>query len=93
MENYVGKEEFNNLVKRVDKMETTMENSEKLLQEIERKIDVIYEKLNAKEEMNLLKMKPLEDRIAKLESGISWLWKLLATIIITGIVTAIINFN
>lgn len=92
-EEFVGRNEFDQLKEKVDKLEKTMENSENLLREIERKIDVIGEKISSSEQINVLKINPIESRVTKLENGINWLWKLCATVIITGIITAIINFR
>ena len=74
-ENYVGKGEFNILVKRVDKMEATMENSERLLQQIERKIDVISEKIINADKQEQLKLAPMEEKLNEVKDNQKWLWR------------------
>ena len=64
-----------------------------LLQQIDKKIDVIGEKINNGEKIDELKIQPIEKRLQKLEDNQGWLWKLCASIIITGIIGAIITFK
>ena len=92
-EEYVRKEEFNSLKDEVQEIKKEMAESSKLLQEIERKIDIISEKINTSNEISELKIMPLDNRVTKLENGINWLWKLCAATIITGVITAVINFR
>lgn len=74
-ENYVGKEEFNILVKRVDKMEEQNEKNEKLLQEVDKKVSVILEKITNASATEDLKLSPIEKRINELEDSKKWLWR------------------
>ncbi len=90
MDEYVSRKEFEDFKKEM--LEKT-ENNQKLLQEIVRKIDVIAEKIATGEKIDELKLQPLTARVTKLEENQSWLWKLCASIIITGIISAIITFN
>ena len=64
-----------------------------LLQQIDKKIDVIGEKIANGEKIDELKIQPIEKRLQKLEDNQGWLWKLCASIIITGIIGAIITFK
>ena len=92
-ENYVERKEFEALKEEVNEIKNAMSESNKMLQEIERKVDVINQKLDTSAEINKLKIEPIVSRITKVENGIGWLWKLCATIIVTGIVTAVISFR
>lgn len=90
---YVKKEEFNILKNDVDKIKEGMSENVKALHSIETKIDVITERLVNSTKIDDLKIDPLEKRVTKLENGISWLWRLCATIVITGAVGAVITFK
>ena len=92
-EEFVNRTEFNQLKDEVNEIKQEMAESSKILQAIERKIDVINEKLNTTGEINLLKINPIETRVSKLENGISWLWKLCAGAVITGVISAIFTFK
>lgn len=74
-ENFVGKEEFNILVKRVDKMELQNEKNEELLREVDKKVDVILEKLTNVNNSEDLKLAPIIKRIDDLEDSKKWLWR------------------
>ncbi len=74
-ESYVGKEEFNILVKRVDKMEDQNEKNEKLLQEVDKKVDVILEKITNVSKTEDLKLAPIIKRVDELEESKKWLWR------------------
>ena len=93
MEEFVSRTEFNQLKEEVNEIKQEMSESSKLLISIERKIDVINQKLTSAEEINILKLSPIENRITKLENGISWLWKLCAGAVITGVISAIFTFK
>lgn len=92
-EEYVNRIEFNALKDEVNEIKQEMAESSKLLAVIERKIDIINEKLSSTEEINILKIEPIIARVTKLENGITWLWRLCAGAIITGVITAIIKFR
>ena len=88
-EDFVKREEFENLKKNVEKLEENLAASEKLLQTIDKKIDVINEKITNSDKIDELKYKPLENRVDKLEESRSWLWKTVGATII-GIVIKLI---
>ena len=92
-EEFVRREEFDVLKRDVEKIRQEMSENSKTLANIDKKLDVITERLVNSDKIDELKISPLESRITKLENGISWLWKLCATIIITGIISAIITFK
>ena len=74
-ENYVGKEEFNILVKRVDKMELQSEKNEELLREVDKKVSTILTKIEASNKIEDLKLEPLQKRVNDLEDSKKWLWR------------------
>lgn len=82
MEEYVKKEEFENLKEKVLKMEEELTESKKLLQTIDKKIDIIGEKITSADKVEELKFKPLEEKIEqnkekvnKVQANQDWLWK------------------
>ena len=85
---YVTKEELQNVKEKirqvnedVKEVKTEMIESGKLLQTIDKKIDVINEKINSADEKEALKLEPIDKRISKLEENQSWLRKTLFTTI------------
>lgn len=74
--------EFKNLSKRVDQLERQNNENENLLREIDKKVDIIFEKIvNADKTENLklqnidLKLQPINERVEKLEDSKKWLWR------------------
>ena len=92
-EEFVTRNEFNQLKSEVNEIKQEVAESSKILVSIERKLDIIDQKISSTEEINILKLSPIENRVTKLENGISWLWKLCAGAIITGVISAIITFK
>lgn len=88
-EEYVGREEFNNLKSEVQELKEEVSEYRKLLQQIDKKIDVIGEKITNGEKMDELKIAPIVSRVSKLEEHQSWLSKTVAGTII-GIVIKLI---
>ena len=81
-EEFVSKIEFNALKEEVNKIKKETEESSKLLLEIDKKIDIINEKIVTADKIEELKFSPIEKRIRTLEDNQSWLWKtIIATII------------
>lgn len=80
-ESYVSKQEFNILREEVQEMKKEM----KLLPEIDKKIDVITEKVTIGNQMDELKLKPLIRRVEILEDNNKYLSRTMAGTII-GIV-------
>lgn len=72
---YVSREEFEHLKEIVMKQDEKINESEKLLQNIDKKIDVISEKITSADKIDELKFKPMESRVTKVESNQDWLWK------------------
>lgn len=77
-EEYVSREEFNTLKKEVQDIKKEMAENQKILQDIDKKIDVIAEKIVSGEKIDELKLQPLARRIDKLEENHSWLSKTVA---------------
>lgn len=92
-EEFVSRNEFNNLKDEVQELKEEVTEYRSLLQQIDKKIDVIGEKIANGEKIDELKIQPIEKRLQKLEDNQGWLWKLCASIIITGIIGAIITFK
>lgn len=79
---FISRREFENLKEEVDKIKKDMTESAKILQEIERKIDIIYEKINTSDKIDDLKFAPIDKRIKSLEDNQGWLWKTIGGTII-----------
>ena len=92
-EEFVSRNEFNNLKNEVQELKEEVTEYRSLLQQIDKKIDVIGEKIANGEKIDELKIQPIEKRLQKLEDNQGWLWKLCASIIITGIIGAVITFK
>lgn len=77
-EDFVSRNEFNSLKQEVQELKEEVGEYRGLLQTIDKKIDVIGEKINNGEKMDELKLQPLEKRVTKLEENHSWLSKTVA---------------
>lgn len=84
-ENFVTRNEFNSLKQEVQELKVEFNESKNILTMIDKKIDVITEKIANGEKIDELKLQPIEKRIQKLEDTSVWLQRLLAGTII-GIV-------
>ena len=89
MENYVNRVEFEALKDEVREIKEEMSVNSRLLQTIDKKIDVINEKIMTSDKIEDLKYAPIEKRVKKLEDGSEWLKRTLGATII-GIVIKII---
>lgn len=89
----VSREEFDALVEKVNKLERITDVQTDLLQEIDKKLDVITEKLSNAEERENLKIKPIEDRVEKMEDSNKWLWRTIVGAIIGLLVDGIITIK
>lgn len=92
-EEFVSRNEFNNLKQEVQELKIEVNEYKGILTQIDKKIDVIGEKIANGEKIDELKIQPIEKRLQKLEDNQGWLWKLCASIIITGIIGAVITFK
>lgn len=90
-EKEVSREEFDALVEKVNKLEKITDDQTLLLQEIDKKLDVITEKLNSSKTIEELKIKPIEEKVNKIEDNNRWLWRTIVGaivgILINGIIT------
>lgn len=93
MEEFVKREEFENLKEKVSKMEEELTESNKLLQSIDKKIDIISEKIVSSDKIDDLKFKPIEDRVQKLETSRDWLWKAVGSTLVGLVLKVIFDIN
>jgi len=90
-EDFVNRTEFNVLKDEVKSIKNEFAESSKILQHIDKKIDVINEKLVNIDKMEELKYSPMEKRIEALEENQKWLRRTTIGEII-GVVTAVIIY-
>lgn len=76
---FVKREEFNELKRDVEKIKDNEIENAKTLQSIDNKVSIIKEKITSSDEINDLKLKPLSDRVDKLEDSKKWLWRTIGT--------------
>lgn len=81
-EEYVKREEFDILKKDVEKIKDEMTENAKTLQSIDKKIDVIAEKLKNADKIDELKLNPLEKRVDRIENTQMWLWRTIGATLI-----------
>lgn len=85
-DDFVNRVEFDALKEEVNEIKKEMAESNKILQAIDKKIDIISEKIINSDKIDDLKFAPLEERLKKVENGQDWLWKtIIATMIGIGI--------
>ena len=89
-EDCVGRAEFNALKDEVESIRDEMTESSKILQHIDKKIDVISEKLANTDKIDTLKFSPIEKRIDALEESQKWLRKTIIGEIVAVVSAAII---
>lgn len=72
-ESFVSREEFNSLKQEVQSLKTEMDENKKLLVAIDKKIDVITERISNADKIDELTLKPLNKRVSDLEESYKWL--------------------
>lgn len=72
---YVSREEFVALQREVEELKKDMEKNQVLLQSIDKKIDVITERITNNSKLDELKLQPVTSRVQKLEETQSWVVK------------------
>ena len=96
MSEFVSREEFENLKSEVAEVKDELSKSSELLINIDKRTDVILEKLNNLDKVSNMQIEPLKKDITKntedikeIKSNTQWLWKAVGTAII-GIVAKVI---
>ena len=89
----VSREEFDALVEKVNKLEKITDDQTLLLQEIDKKLDVITEKLNSSKTIEELKIKPIEEKVNKIEDNNRWLWRTIVGAIIGILINGVITIK
>ena len=93
MENYVDRKEFDALKEEVKEIKLEMVKNADLLQQIDKKIDIINEKILSTKQMEELKITPLKEKIDKLEGNNTWLWRTITATIIGLAIELLFNFS
>ena len=88
-EEYVNRSEFNSLKEEVQELKAEMSENKTLLTTIDKKIDVITERISNGDKIDELKLKPITRRLDELEDNQKWTARTLAGTII-GIVIKIL---
>lgn len=96
MSEFVSREEFENLKSEVAEIKDDLSKSSELLINIDKRTDVILEKLNNLDKVSNMQIEPLKKDITKntedikeIKSNTQWLWKAVGTTII-GIVIKVV---
>ena len=89
----VSREEFDALVEKVNKLEKITDDQTLLLQEIDKKLDVITEKLNSSKTIEELKIKPIEEKVNKIEDNNRWLWRTIVGVIVGILINGLITIK
>lgn len=89
-EEYVSKTEFNLLKEEVNDIKKDMDESQRLLLAIDKKIDIINEKILTSDKIDKLTYSPLEKRVETLEDNQKWLRRSLIGEVLTIIGGAIV---
>jgi predicted nucleic acid-binding Zn-ribbon protein len=91
MESYVDRKEFEALKEEVKEIKLEMTKNADLLQSIDKKIDIINEKILNTKQMEELKLNPLKEKIEKIENNNSWLWRTITATIIGLAIEVLFN--
>ena len=93
---FVSREEFDNLKLEVAEIKEEMSKSSEVLQSIDKKTSIIFEKLDNLDKISNMQIEPLKkdinnntESIKELKSNSQWTWRTIASVII-GIVIKII---
>lgn len=92
-EEFVERKEFDDLKNEVNKIREDMVETAKTLSSIDKKIDVITERLVNSDKIDELKLNPLEKRLTKLEDNQGWLWKAFGTALIGVLVKVVFDVS
>ena len=89
----VSREEFEALKEKVKTIEKITDLQTGLLQEIDKKLDVINEKVSNSAEIEDLKISPISDRVGKIEDSNKWLWRTIVGAIIVILINGAITIK
>lgn len=96
MSEFVSREEFENLKSEVAEIKDELSKSSELLINIDKKTDIIFEKLDNFDKISSMQIEPIKKDITKntedikeIKSNTQWLWKAIGTTII-GIVIKVV---
>lgn len=89
MSEFVSREEFENLKSEVAEIKDEMSKSGELLKNIDKRTDIILEKLEGFNKISNMQIEPIKKDIEELKSNSQWLWRTIASVII-GIVVKVI---
>lgn len=89
----VSREEFEALKEKVKTIEKITDLQTGLLQEIDKKLDVINEKVSNSAEIEDLKIQPISDRVEKIEDSNKWLWRTIVGAIIVILINGVITIK
>lgn len=92
-EEFVERKEFNDLKNEVNKIREDMVETAKTLSSIDKKIDVITERLVNSDKIDELKLNPIEKRVSKLEDNLGWLWKAFGGALIGVLVKVVFDIS
>ncbi len=90
---YVSRQEFDNLKSEVDNIKKEINESMKLLQAIDKKIDVIDQKLATAEEIDNLKLNPMQKEIDEIKDNNKWIWRTVIGTILTIVIKIIFDIT
>lgn len=81
-ENSVSRREFESLKKEVFDLKNSISNNANLLQKIDKKVDIIDERILNANQIEELKIKPISERLKKVEDNQSWIWRTIGATLI-----------
>lgn len=93
MSEFVGREEFENLKTEVAEIKEEMSKSGELLKNIDKRTDIILEKLEGFNKISNMQIEPIKKDIEELKSNSQWIWRTLASVIIGIIAKIIFDFT
>ena len=89
----VSREEFENLKSEVDHIKIEINKSMELLQAIDKKVDVISQRLVSAEKIENLRLDPMQKELAEIKDNNKWLWRTMVGAIITIAAKIIFDLN
>lgn len=81
-ENFVSREEFNSLKQDVQELKIEVNEYKGILTQIDKKCDIITERISNGDKIDELKLKPITKRIDNLEDSHKWLQRTVGATII-----------